>query len=227
MKKYADHRLLQLLWPLVLATLASYLLFVPLLLDGRGRTFSYLPINLLLAWGAFVATLLLKSVLRRKLWSSWTAIITSAVWLFLLPNTFYMMSDYIHLLDVPTHQLLYAVAVFGSFILNSFILGLLSLYCIHKELIKRFSNRVSFVIIELIIFSCSFGIYIGRELRWNTWDVVANAISLIFDVSERLLRPSGHPTMLPLTLGFFVFISTTYVLLWQLASYVKKSKISN
>ena len=109
----------------------------------------------------------------------------------------------------------------GSFILNSFILGLLSLYGIHRELVQRVSRMAAYLIIELIILSCSYGIYIGRELRWNTWDVVANAPSLIFDVSDRLIHPSGHPTMLPLTLGFFVFISTTYIMLWQLALFLQ------
>lgn len=221
MSSKAHNRLVSILWPLALATIASYILFIPLVLQGQGRSYSYLPINLLLSWVAFAVMLALRMCIRKKLWSSWTCLGLTAAWLFFLPNTFYMMSDYIHLQDVPGHQLLYAVAVFSSFILNSFILGLLSLYGIHRELVQRVSRMAAYLIIELIILSCSYGIYIGRELRWNTWDVVANAPSLIFDVSDRLIHPSGHPTMLPLTLGFFVFISTTYIMLWQLALFLQ------
>ncbi len=65
-------------------------------------------------------------------------------------------------------------------------------------------------VIAFIFLICSFAIYIGRDLRWNTWDVLLKPGGLLFDVSDRLLHPSVYPEMLTTTVTFFIFITGFY-----------------
>ena len=192
---------------------------------SRVHSFSYLPWNLFLAWVALASALWLERVVKRSAWSSWEAIISSAVWLFLLPNTFYMVSDFVHLQLLNSTDLLYIVPMFTLFICNGFILGLISLYVVHMQLMQRLSGRAAFLVIQGILLACSFGIYIGRELRWNTWDVVANFSSVLFDVSDRLLSPGNHPQTVPVTASFFVLLSSVYLVFWHMVKLARVSKV--
>ncbi len=206
------------LWSLAASSGASFLLYMPVLFSGKAATFSYLPINLLIAWAAFGSTLLLQTVLKRIRWSSWLGIGISAFWLVLLPNTFYMISDYIHLRSVPVNSLLFYVALFTSFIINSLILGFLSIFLVHRELLKRVSARVAMLFVQLVILASSYGIYVGRVLRWNTWDIVTNFPSLVFDISDRLLHIFSYPTMISITASIYVLLASFYLLIWAFAN---------
>ncbi|HEX7963602.1 MAG TPA: DUF1361 domain-containing protein [Candidatus Saccharimonadales bacterium] len=209
---------------LVSSSLASVLLFAAAALRNHSLTFDYLAYNLFLAWIPLLLTLWLQRMLRTRLWSSWPPFLLTLFWLGFLPNTFYMISDYIHLQDVPRVDFMLDVIMFSSFILNAFILGLISLYLVHGELRKRVSLKVSWYMMAATIFLTSFAIYIGRDLRWNTWDVLLNPASILFDVSDRLLAPHQHPEMFTTTFGFTVLISSIYVTVWCCARILRQPK---
>lgn len=170
----------------------------------------------MLAWLALLVTLWLEYVLHRNLWSSWYALVVTLLWVVLLPNTFYMISDFVHLQDLGRVDLLYDVVMFSSFIFNAVLLGFLSLFIVHQELVRRLRNQTSNILMGLVILICSFAIYIGRELRWNTWDIITNPASLLFDVSDRVLNPREHPQVITTTLSFFILLTTIYAALWHI-----------
>ena len=62
---------------------------------------------------------------------------------------------------------------------------------------------------------CSVAIYMGRDLRWNTWDILLNPAGLLFDVSDRLEHPAAYPHMLLVVAAFFVLLASMYNLLWR------------
>ena len=66
-----------------------------------------------------------------------------------------------------------------------------------------------------------FGIYVGRFLRWNSWDVITNAGGLLINVSDRLSDPLAHPSSLNVTGLFFIFISLSYWAFWRAAKIFK------
>lgn len=196
-------------------TLLSMCMFIASSWYQHGIEFSYLVFNLALSWVPVILSVRLVFVLRYKLWSSWEALGLSALWLIFLPNAFYMVSDYIHLYGVSQSTIVYDAVMFSTFIFTSLILGFISLYLIHLEMNKRFSKKTSTAWVAIIIFIISAAIYAGRDLRWNSWNVFTNPGGLIFDISDRLLRPEAYPQML-LTIGiFFIFIYSTYNLLWR------------
>lgn len=199
---------------LVASSVASIGLFAAGAWGSHDGSFGYLPWNLGLAWVALLFALWLERTLGHALWSSWYALGVTFVWLVMLPNTFYMISDFVHIQEMGQVDLLYDVVMFSSFIFNGVILGFLSLAIIHRELRKRVSDRAAFLTIYFVLLLCSFAIYIGRELRWNTWDIVANPSSLLFDVSDRFINPREHPSVLPTTISFFVLLASVYTVMW-------------
>src|SRR6185369_16340493 len=88
----------------------------------------YLAWNLFLAWVPLALMLWLEKVLRRKLWSSWQALLITTVFVAFLPNTFYLTTDIIHLQEVPRVDIVFDIVVFMSFVMNAFIIGLISVY---------------------------------------------------------------------------------------------------
>lgn len=199
---------------LAISSLASLGLFIVGALVNDDGAYGYLPWNLFLAWLALLMALWLERTLARTYWSSWYGLFVTVLWLLFLPNTFYMVTDLVHLQEVGSSDLLYDVVLFSSFIFNGVMLGLMSLSIVHRELIKRISQRSAAALIAGILFLCSFGIYVGRDLRWNTWDVLTNPSSLLFDISDRVLNPREHPQVISTTISFFVLLGSLYIVLW-------------
>jgi len=198
-----------------LATLVSVGLFAYGAWHDHSLGFVYLLWNLFLAWLPLLFTIWLTDILRRKLWSSWEAMAVSVLWLAFLPNSFYMISDFVHLQEVQGPSVLYDAVMFTSFIYIGVLLGFSSLYLIHLQLKARFSNFGANGWVALMLLLCSFAIYLGHDLRWNSWDILTNPGGLLFDISDRLQHPAAYPDMLITVISFFVLLTSMYGLAWR------------
>ncbi|MEK7152492.1 MAG: DUF1361 domain-containing protein [Patescibacteria group bacterium] len=196
------------------SSLASTGLYIAGAWSNHNSAFNYMLWNLFLAWLALLAALWLERTVHRTHWSSWYGLFVTALWLAILPNTFYMVSDFVHIQEVGRVDLLYDVVMFSSFIFNGVMLGFLSLFIVHWELVKRIPQAMAAAFVGIILLLCSFAVYIGRELRWNTWDILANPSSLLFDVSDRVLNLREHPQVFTTTASLFVLLATVYTVLW-------------
>lgn len=175
----------------------------------------FIPENLLLAWAGLAFGWLLVEQLKVRRWLSWQNIIFSVVWLFFLPNTWYVLTDFLHVYPTGEISELYDIAMVGMLVMTGFVLGFTSLYVVHKELMKRFSPAESWVGIEAVLLLASFAIYLGRVLRWNSWDLVTNTSGLIINVSDRVADPSGNPHAWSMTGLFFVVLSISYLAVYR------------
>lgn len=176
---------------------------------------TYLSWNLFLAWLPFLFAIRLMAVLRHKLWSSWEGLAMSLLWLAFLPNSFYLISDLIHLQDVQGTDILYDAVMFGSFVFTGIMLGFSSLFLVHLRLRRRLSARRADAWVGVILLLCSIAIYMGRDLRWNTWDMLVNPAGLLFDISDRVQHPAAYPHMLLVIAAFFVLLASLYNVLWH------------
>jgi uncharacterized membrane protein len=125
---------------------------------------------------------------------------------------------------MPRVDVVYDAIMMMSFIANAFILGLLCTYMFHAELRRRLSRMKSWACIIGLIFVSRFGMYIGRDLRWNTWDILLNPASILFEVSDRLLAPLEHPELFSTTLGFFALIVSMYGVFWHMVRALRPQK---
>lgn len=194
--------------------------------QNHDTAFSYLLWNLCLAWLPFLLVLLLLRLLRRRLWSNWLCVTVTLFWLIFLPNSFYMISDFIHIQDIQRHDLLYDVVMFTSFVFSAALVGFVSLYLVHRLLLRRLSVHISAGLITLIIFLCSFAIYVGRDLRWNSWDVLLNPAGLLFDISDRLIHPLDSGAAVSTTASFFILLISLYTVGWQFMAAMRHPEVS-
>lgn len=202
---------------LVVSSMVSVGLFLYGALRNHSWHYAYFMWNLFLAWLPLIFALWLVAVLKRKLWSSWEALLASLLWLLFLPNSFYMISDYIHLNQSHRVDEVFDAVMFSSFIFVGVFLGVAGLYLVHMEFRKRFTHVGSTAWLTAIFLLCSFAIYLGRDLRWNSWDVFTNPGGLLFDISDRLLHPAAYPRMFVTVFAFFVLIASIYGLCWKAA----------
>ncbi|HXY17835.1 MAG TPA: DUF1361 domain-containing protein [Candidatus Nitrosopolaris sp.] len=196
--------------------------FVVRVILTDSSSFDFIPGNLVLAWLGLVFGWLLIRQLKVTRWASWQNISLSVLWLFFLPNTWYMLTDFIHVYPTGEISELYDIAMIGSLVITGFILGFTSLYLVHKELFKRFGAKPSAYLVAGVILLSSFAIYLGRDLRWNSWDVIANPSGLILNVSDRIIDPLGHLRAFNVTGLFFVLISVLYTAVWLVFRPAKK-----
>lgn len=184
---------------------------------GAGHTSRYLFLlwNLFLAWLPLVFAWLLQSSLKHRRWLSAQPVIYTALWLGFLPNSFYIISDMIHLHSTGEVSLLYDAVMIFSFIFTGMVLGFTSLFIVQRQLHDKLRRRDTHSIMAVVLLLCSFAVYLGRNFRLNSWDVLVNPAGLLFDVSDQFVNPGQHPQLITTTLMFFALFMGIYVVLWQ------------
>jgi len=213
MAKFVGHS--RVVRTLLLANGLSLFLFLFRVWSGQSLRYGFLPWNLLLAWLPAIFAALLRKRLYKKRFLDPLNLVLLALWLLFLPNSFYIVSDLIHLYDTGEVSMLYDAVLFMSFIFNGYLAGFLSVHIVHAQLLKRISERLAHSIITGVFLLCGFAIYLGRYMRWNTWDVVVHPLGVIFDASERVINPVAHPEALLTTMSFFVLIGSMYAVIFQ------------
>jgi uncharacterized membrane protein len=174
-------------------TLALSCLFSMAILVVRigytGRwAFSFLSWNLFLAFVPYVLT---KWLVQHPLWIArrWTFTAVFVVWLLFVPNAFYIITDLFHLhlsADVP---LWFELALLLSFAWNGLLFGILSVRQMERIVTVKWSLRYDWLFIYPVMALNAFGVYVGRYLRFNSWDVVTNPFGLAEDVLYLLMHP--------------------------------------
>lgn len=152
----------------------------------------------------------LRSLLYTTPWSRFGPVALTALWLLFLPNSFYLVTDLIHLEPSTSISYLYDMVMLTSFVLTGVIVGMMSIYLMHMALRRRLGPRGVYITLGAVFLLSSLGIYFGRFLGWNSWDIVVNPVGLLLDVGDRLVYPTQHQNTYTTTLLFFVFISGAY-----------------
>lgn len=207
----------QLLTAFGLSNLVCVVLFVGRVWGSSGSwRYAFLFWNLFLAWLPLLFAWLLAKQLKVHRWLSWQALLLTALWLGFLPNSFYMTTDLIHLQSTGEVSLLFDLVLLMSFVWNSILLGFTSLYLVHRQLLKRLETNAAHTVVGVVLLLCSFAIYLGRYLRWSTWDVLINPAGILFDISDRFISPRAHPHTFTTTATFFLLYGSMYIVIWQL-----------
>ncbi len=203
---------------MIVANIVSLVFLAVKVFATKNWDYAFLVWNLVLAWLPFLIVYVLSQRLKHHRWLSWQNLGLSFLWLIFLPNSFYVASDLIHLRLSSQQNVLFDVVMILSFTINGMIAGMASLYLMHRELYKRYWAVQAHSVMGIIILAASFAVYLGRNLRWNTWDVVVHPAALLFDVSDRFINPTDHPQAFATTLTFFVLIGSFYFIVWQFAA---------
>lgn len=221
-----DSRRARIVRALIVSNLACVVFFGMRVAIARNFDYWYLFWNLLLAWIPVPISVILVKVLHRKTWWEPLPIILTLLWLGFLPNSFYLITDLIHLHSTGDVGLLFDVTFFMSFIWNGIIAGILSMVIVHREINRRQGEFIGGLLVGIVVLLASFAIYLGRSLRWNTWDVVVNPAGVLFDVGERFINPLAHPQVISTTLTFTILVGVMYMVVWSFVGLLYEQKSS-
>lgn len=205
------------------AHLVSILLFLARSADADNPRYWFLIWNSFLGLVPLVLAWCLMQYLTKYRWLSWQNLALTLLWVSFLPNSFYMVSDLIHLHQTVEVSLLYDAVMFTSFITNGFLAGFLSVYLVHRQLLRRFSAQSAHALIGAVFLLCGFAIYLGRFLRWNSWDLFLHPVAVLFDITSSFMSPSNQG-LLGTTLGVFLLLSSTYAVAWAMVRAVRAEK---
>lgn len=172
-------------------------------------TFLFLIWNLFLAWVQYWVSLLLKPGWNMKHKKMITGFLL-LLWLAFFPNAPYILTDLLHLRHRAPIPFWYDLMVFISFAWTGLILGYASLFEVEKFIQKRTSTLFSRLFCVLSIALCGFGIYLGRVLRWNSWDIICQPFALSRDIFENLINPAASSYTIGLALLISVFLLLGY-----------------
>lgn len=179
--------------------------------------YMFLIWNLFLALVPFsISTWLYYNHRRVKKKTVW---LMSATWLLFIPNAPYILTDLFHLSYQGLAPKWFDLIMILSFAWNGLILAMLSWLDMFEIIKKRWGYWQSWLIISTSIAMSSFGIYIGRFLRWNSWDILLSPQGLISDIAARVLYPYDHPRTWGMTILLTVFLLLVFFTVKQILNY--------
>lgn len=209
----ADQSMLKIL--LLPVAVCSIFLIGRILVTDSGR-YLFLFWNLLLAMIPLAVLYVLKNNLKKTPWLSSLNVILTFVFVAFLPNAFYIVTDYTHLRGASEININYDILLITSFAITGLIWGYCATLEFHRQLETRLSPKKALGLISLIFLASSFAIYLGRFVRWNSWDILFQPAAIIFDVSEQVINPRMHENAYYYTGAFFLFLISVHLVLWQL-----------
>lgn len=174
------------------------------------RHFLFLNWNLFLAFIPWILTVIL--TLSSKLQQSKLAVFGMlGVWLLFFPNASYILTDLFHLSHHSSMPIWFDLVLILSFAWTGLLYGFLSLWYL-EELMEQFLSKRWITLISVVLmFVSSFGIYIGRYLRWNSWDLLHHPARIMGDVGDRIINPVDHPRTWGVTIFMGLFLTMLYV----------------
>ncbi len=132
------------------------------------------------------------------------------VWILFFPNSPYILTDLFHLHKGGDMPLWYDLVLILSFAFTGLLFGMLSLMRIEQYLQKYFSQRTVIMAIGFMLFLSGFGVYLGRYLRFNSWDLITAPYQLLSEVGDRFVSPAHHPRTWGMTFVLGVFLNLVY-----------------
>ncbi|MFN4363548.1 DUF1361 domain-containing protein [Chryseobacterium hispalense] len=198
---------------LILMTLFCFSLSLFRYYISETKVFLFLNWNLFLAWiPFFISSFLVIFKIRSKL----SLVVAITVWILFFPNSPYILTDLFHLRSRNAVPIWYDLVVILSYAWTGLFCGFISLLDIEKLLSDYFKKPTINIITVLFLFLTSFGVYLGRFLRWNSWDVLSNPFGLFNDVLVRIVYPMDYTKTWGVTVLMGVMLNFMYLIMKSL-----------
>ena len=176
----------------------------------RSESFGYVFLlwNLVLAWVPYLLSLHIQD--RDMKQQKFISIMLMAVWILFLPNGPYIITDLIHLRSRDPIPLWYDAMLLSTIAWNGLLLTMLAVRNVHGKLQEYYSAVKLNIGVGVLFLSAGYGIYLGRFMRWNSWDVLFSPMYMIWRSSCELMHPLHHPRPILLSIVFGALLSFTY-----------------
>jgi uncharacterized membrane protein len=197
---------------------SCFLVLMRICYTGR-LTFIFLVWNLFLAYLPYFITRIAE---RRPLWIRHKIlfVLFFLLWLLCIPNSFYILTDLYHLGDFYNDYMApnwYDLSVLLSFAWNGLLLGILSVRKMEKIFQRRFFSVHELLFVYPVMCLNALGIYTGRYLRFNSWDVLTAPFDLLHDLVGIFLHPLTYRFAWGMVLCFSIMMTMMYLTVKRIA----------
>ena len=174
---------------------------------------SYLWLN----WNLFLALLPLVfawlAIISKRFWFS---VIMIIVWLGFLPNAPYVLTDFIHMSDVGPQSIIW----YDAIMIFMYSIAGVAVWIVSVKILRSRFHWPMWVV-WFIAFLTGFGVYIGRYIRFNTWDIIVQPRVVFETIGIIITQPNNHEPALGMTVVFTILLVTLYYGFTSLRNYEK------
>jgi len=182
----------------------------------RDFHYAFLIWNLFLAWLPLAFALLACEKYQQTSARNWRFFALAGAWLLFFPNAPYIFTDLIHLFRGVFKHFWVDMVLILSCALTGLVLGFLSLYLMHSLVRRIIGQWYSWLFIAAVAGLSGIGIYLGRFLRFNSWDIVIRPFKLYHGIGNWVAQPLANPKSLAFAILFATFLFISYVMLYAL-----------
>ncbi len=163
--------------------------------------------NLFLAMIPYTISLYLEN---KKKTTKLGLVVYSGIWLLFLPNAPYMVTDFVHL-KLSTNNLAWLdFTIIGSFAFTGLAFYFLSINDMLKTFSRHLKSTFNRYVLYLLFLLSGFGVYFGRFLRYNSWEILQNPIAILNDIVSIAIHPFQNLGAWLFTLCFSLLLFIGY-----------------
>jgi uncharacterized membrane protein len=203
--KFSSERVMKLLFEMTICCLA---LLVIRVWRTHGFGYLFLTWNLFLAWIPFLITRFVLDGEGKK-----SGLVKSffplCMWMAFLPNAPYILTDLFHLHETAKIPMWYDLILILSFALTGMMLFYLSFLDFEKKIFANFPYKYVRWFRIILFGGVGYGIYLGRFLRFNSWDVLSAPGELVRGMYHSIFS-SGLKETASITIFFSLFLYFGY-----------------
>ena len=191
-------------------SLCIVLIAVRVLLSGSSN-YVFLVWNLFLAWLPYLFALWIVALRQREPGARWRVVLLAVAWMLFLPNAPYIMTDFNHLLHPRAFPVMYDIVLIFAFAWTGLLLGVSSLHLLERAMRRAWGGVAAAAFVVLSAMLAGTGIYLGRFLRWNSWDVLKRPRDMLATLFDVMCNPLEHTSAIGYSLVFTVVLLICHV----------------
>ncbi len=207
-------------YSVAIGSAAACVLVAGRIVGGYSHAFSFMLWNLLLAWIPYGCSFLVEALdTRSPRGNALPMVLLSFVWLAFYPNAPYLVTDLLYLRGWTPIPLWYDVFMLAAFAWAGCLLAVASLRTMQRLVARHAGDFVSYVAASVAIGLTGVGVYLGRVVRLNSWDIVVCPHRVITGTVASLQHREG----VLFSLVFSGFLSVCYVAMNAFALQAEKA----
>ena len=176
------------------------------LYSGTWR-YAFIAWNLFLGWIPYLLSNYFKDIKNSALWKQACLFFC---WILFLPNALYMVTDLIHLRAFTNVPLWYDASLLFVAAFTGIMMAFVSIRKAELFLSEKLNYKITRFFVPLMLFMSSFGVYLGRFERWNSWDIFTNPVGLGTNILSCIISPLANYKVWAITIIFTGIFSMLY-----------------
>jgi uncharacterized membrane protein len=199
-------------YPLFLSSIMACAFFAFRVFYSGSYNYANLLWNLFLAWLPYIFAVIAFSAYGKSPKRWWFIFLLGILWLVFFPNAPYIVTDFYYLDPRPPIPLWFDISLIAIFAFTGCFLAIASLRSIHYMITKSLGKIIGWIFALLALGLASFGVYLGRFGRYNSWDIFLEPKSLIAEIANNLLNPLDNLGFIGFTIMFTSILLVFYLM---------------